>query len=358
MNFRPWWPALAVACLLVTPVYAFDATVPEGPEVTVKTVTQGIPTLPQYTQVEIPLYDQATELSHGRIKFNHTTRAEAGVAEPDMLRFINQGQADIGAQSLASIAGDVPFLEMVDLAGLSPTSEQARKVAAAARPEINAQLERFGIKMIASYAFPASILFCKPDVKSLADLKGLKVRTFGPSQNDLVTQLGAQPVSIGFPDVYEALARGVADCAITAPLSANSAKWFEVTNAMYAIPLAWGTGGYFVNLAWWNGLDPDVQTFLTKLYDAVEDGEWKLVDTGWADGIACNMGEADKCSIGTLAKGDEVMSETGPSDADLATVKDILKSTVLPAWIKRCGSATCGEQFNKLVAPVVGFEAE
>ena len=49
----------------------------------------------------------------------------------------------------------------------------------------------------------------------MADLKGKRVRTGGGSINDFVTAIGAQPVGIGFPEVYNSLERGVVDCAIT-----------------------------------------------------------------------------------------------------------------------------------------------
>jgi TRAP-type C4-dicarboxylate transport system substrate-binding protein len=210
--------------------------------------------------------------------------------------------------------------------------------------------------MIASYAFPASIMLCKPKVATFADLTGLKVRTFGPSLNELVTKLGAQAVSIGFPEVYGALQRGVADCGITSPLSANAAKWYEVTTHMYAIPLAWGSGGYFVNLAWWNKLDADVRALLTELYAEIENRQWKLVEEGFEDGVACNMGQSDKCKVGALVPADRTMTKTEPSAADQAKLQDILKSTVLAGWVKRCKAADCAAKFDALVAPVVGMK--
>jgi TRAP-type C4-dicarboxylate transport system substrate-binding protein len=348
--------AVCAAALMANSAQAQTTQVKPGTKVTIVSVTQGIPTMPQYTQVEIPLYKQATELTKGRIEFTARTRAEAGISGADMLRLIGQGQADIGAESLASISGDMPFLEMVDLAGLSPNAKQARAVVAAALPEINTQLARFGVKMIASYAFPASVVLCRPKVASFADLAGLKVRTFGPSQNELVSRLGAQPVSIGFPEVYGALQRGVADCGITSPLSANAAKWYEVTTHMYAIPLAWGSGGYFVNLNWWNKLDEDVRAFLIELYAEIENRQWRLVEEGFEDGVACNMGVADKCKVGALVPSDRAMSKAEPSDADLAKLQEILKSVVLAGWVKRCRAADCAAKFDALVAPVVGIK--
>jgi len=114
----------------------------------------------------------------------------------------------------------VPFLDGIDLAGLHPDIEQARKTALALVPLANKELAKFGSQIIAVYPFPAQVIFCRQPVSSLADLKGRKIRTFGASLNDFVTAIGAQPVSIGFPEVYSALERGVADCAVTGTGSA------------------------------------------------------------------------------------------------------------------------------------------
>ncbi len=338
--------------------FAQEPSLPKGSPVKVTAVTQSLPTLPQYTQVELPIYkDKVPAWSNGRVTINSSTWAESGVSGNDILRLVRQGQADVGASPLASVAGDVPFLEIADLAGLSPTVDQARKVSAAAVNAANDELKRFGIKIIATYPFPANVIFCRTPVKQLSDLSGRKVRTFGPSQNDLVLSLGAQPVSVGFPEVYGALERGVADCAVTAASSANAAKWFEVTKYMYNLPVSWGTGGYYVNLAWWESLPPDVRTFVEGVYKQVEDGEWALAERGTADGLACNTGKAAECKIGTLVSEKNVMINAEPTPGDADKLRQILVSTVVPKWIARCGGERCAALFDKTVAPVVGFKA-
>ena len=58
-------------------------------------------------------------------------------------------------------------------------------------PEANKELERFNVRIMATYPFPAQVLFCREPIASLADLKGKKVRTDGGSLNDLVKSIGA-----------------------------------------------------------------------------------------------------------------------------------------------------------------------
>ena len=94
------------------------------------------------------------------------------------------------------------------------------------------------------------------------------MRTAGGSQNDFIQAIGAQPVAIGFPEVYSALERGVVDCAITGTATGNGARWYEVTEPHVRAAGAWGVAAYVVNLAWWNKLDPAVRDFLQAIMQA------------------------------------------------------------------------------------------
>ena len=89
------------------------------------------------------------------------------------------------------------------------------------------------------------------------------------------------------------------DCAITGTGSGNSAKWFEVANTMYVLPVAWSTGAYYANLAWWNKLDPATRGAIEVQFKAVEDGLWKMGADATDDGVQCNIGNAAGCKIGS-----------------------------------------------------------
>jgi TRAP-type C4-dicarboxylate transport system substrate-binding protein len=260
----------------------------------------------------------------------------------------------MGAAPLTTVSGDVPFLDGIDLAGLAPELATARKIANALAPIANKELERIGVKLVATYPFPAQVFFCKKPIKGLADLKGVKVRTNGPSASDLVSYLGGQPAAIAFGEVYTALERGTVDCAITGTGSGNGVKWYEVTSHLYTLPTAWSTSGYFVNLAWWNKLDPAVRGFLEATMAKVEEAQWKLGAEVTQDGIDCNVGNAAGCKIYTLVK-NKPMVEVKATAADRAKLREALTATVLPGWVKRCG-AKCGDIYNQVIAPISGVK--
>jgi TRAP-type C4-dicarboxylate transport system substrate-binding protein len=326
-------------------------------QVNIQAVTQPNPAIPQYTRVDIPmLRDGLTQRSNGRVRMTLSSWPERNLNGPEIIRLVRSGQVDIGAVPLNTVAGDVPLLDMPDLAGLNPTIQQARQIADALLPELNNQLQRVGVRIIAHAPYPAQVLFCRERVNSLAELRGKRIRTGGGSINDFVTAVGGQAVGIGFPEVYGALERGVVDCAITGTGSGNGARWYEVTTHMYTLPVAWSTFGYFVNLAWWNRLDAPTRDLLTTVFADLQDAQWKLGDEASEDGIACNAGQRAGCSIGRLVE-NRPMTFTRATPEDLQTLRGILANTVLPAFVRRCGAA-CGETYNRIVAPISGVRYE
>jgi TRAP-type C4-dicarboxylate transport system substrate-binding protein len=108
------------------------------------------------------------------------------------------------------------------------------------------------------------VIFCKPPIKGLADLKGLKIRVGDQSSANFVAGLGASGVPMPFGEVQQSLARGVVDCAITGPASANSGGWPEATTTVLPLALQLAVNGYAINLNTWKKLSPADQAKLTS----------------------------------------------------------------------------------------------
>jgi TRAP-type C4-dicarboxylate transport system substrate-binding protein len=347
----------AVAAILAALPAA--AQIPEslapGPKVTIVAVTQPIPTAAQYVRVDQPiLRDLIGQRSGGRIEVQLSTHAERNLSGTELVRLVRSGQADIGASTLTTLSGDVPILDGIDLAGLAPSIETAKRIAEGMMPVVNRDLERFGARLMVIYPFPAQVVFCRAPFTSLADLRGRKVRTFGNSLVDFFTALGAQPVSIGFPEVYSALERGVVDCAITGTGSGVAARWPEVTTHISNLPVSWALAGYMVNIAWWNRLDPAVRAFMEGSFRELSERQWDLGAQATRDGLDCAIGNAAGCRIHTLST--RAMTEVPATPADQAALREILEKNVLPGFVRRCG-ARCGEVFNQVIAPLTGVRA-
>ena len=277
-----------------------------------------------------------------------------GVKDADGLRVLKSGLFDIVVLRLAQVSRDEPFFLGPDLVGLSTDYDIARKVVDAYREAFDKRLqERYGGKLLGIYPFGPQTVFCKVPVTGLADLKGKKVRVYDQSLAKFIEKLGGIPVTIPFGETQQALERGVTDCAITGPSSANSAGWPEVTTHFMPIGFQIALNAYAMNLAKWNALKPDEQAKLTAAFRKYEGEVWAYSRELFDDAVRCNVGK-DPCK--TVKKYN--LQEVPVRAADEQLIRDGLTSVSLPVWNELCDKSfdKCSATWKQIVGPVIGMK--
>jgi TRAP-type C4-dicarboxylate transport system substrate-binding protein len=276
-----------------------------------------------------------------------------GLNLADALRLASSGTFQVVSTQIGSAAKDDPFLEGIDLVGVSTDMTELKKAVDAYREPFNARLaERFGVKAMTIWPFGPQVFFCNQPIASLADMNGQKVRSFTASMSTLLTELGASPVTLSFPEVYPALERGVASCGVTSPTSANTGKWPEVTKFLMPLSVSGSVQAHLVNLEWWNSLPAEKQAALEADFKAFEDELWGLATKTNDAALACSTGGA--CEGGLYTKYD--MTLVPVSEEDKTKVKAIAKEKILGEWAGRCEGAYegCTTIWNDSVGKALG----
>lgn len=317
------------------------------------TVVGGLSNLTAYTEGERPFWSQTIpQLSDGKITVDIKGYNEIGLKGPEVLRLVQQGTIPIGSATLAYFATDNAINEAIDLAGLAPDIETAKKITDAFIPVYEAFYDKSNVKLLGMTTYPAQVLFCNGKFAGLADLKGKKVRTSSRTQAEFVQAFGGNSVTIPFGEVVPALQNGVVDCAITGSLSGYSAKWYEVSDHLYTLPVNWNQQLIVANKAYWNKLDPKVQAFLETNIKTLVDNVWAAAADETQQGYDCNSG-SEQCD--KAVKGEMTLVE--PSAEDRELLAKVMAETVIPNWAKRC-SADCVANFNEHISPILGIEAK
>lgn len=96
------------------------------------------------------------------------------------------------------------------------------------------------------------------------DFQGLKMRGLGPAFDRGLKAMGATPVAIPGSEVYQALATGVIDSAITDVAAAWSRKYYEVQDHMTVVPVLAAYLHGYVNPGWYNKLSDKNKAALKK----------------------------------------------------------------------------------------------
>ena len=124
------------------------------------------------------------------VKFNPMD--VVNVKAEDALRLLRSNVFDVMSIQIGSIARDDPFFEGVDLAGVSTDMVKLRSAMDAYRQVFDKRLQdKFKAKALTLWPFGPQVFYCNKPIKSVADFKGLKVRSFTPTMSAMLQNLGA-----------------------------------------------------------------------------------------------------------------------------------------------------------------------
>jgi TRAP-type mannitol/chloroaromatic compound transport system substrate-binding protein len=124
------------------------------------------------------------------------------------------------------------------------------------------------------------------EIKSVADLGGLKLRSAGLG-GELFQRLGAVTVSLGVPDIYPALQNGTIDgVEFLGPASDLAAGFYQIAKLYYwpTFTKPNGTAEALVGLKAWEALPEDLKAVVANACAA--ENAYTLAEADWRDGEA------------------------------------------------------------------------
>ncbi len=310
----------------------------------------------KHVDVERPFFDALAKNSGVQIRVNYNAHDTVGLHLQEALRMVRSGAFDVLSVPIGLISRDDPFFEGVDLVGVSTDLNELRKAVDAYREVFDKRLQsKFNAKLLLLWPYGPQIFYCNSEIKRLDDLKGLKVRTYTASMSALVQHLGGTPVTLQFPEVYPALQRGVANCAVTSPTSGNTGKWPEVTTHFLNFSVANGVTGHFVNLDHWKRYSQTDQKKLEAEFKKFEDQMWGLAASVNEDATNCNVGR-DACKDHVKFK----MKLVEFTPDDLRRVRSAVSAVVLPLFKQTCNRVdpNCASTWNETVGKGAGLRIE
>ncbi len=310
--------------------------------------------LTNFQVLEKPFFtEQLPKASGDKLKGNVKAVNELNLKGTELLRLLKQGVFDFTFALPIYVEDGGAIVEALDIAGVARDYKMAKDISEIWLPEMQKVMkEKHNAIILGTHTWPEQDFYCKGDVKSVEDLKGKKVRVQGTSQADLVSAFGATGVTIAFAEVVPALEKGVVDCGITGTMPAYKAKWPEVTNSLFRLPVGFTAGMLVANLNMWNKLSPDTQALIQKEVAELEARSWKSTQAETEDGVFCTTGTGP-CPAGPPGK----LKLNLPSEADLKLRDKVLNETVLKSWAKRCG-AECAAKWTELIGNKYGLVAK
>jgi TRAP-type C4-dicarboxylate transport system substrate-binding protein len=162
----------------------------------------------------VPWCDKLARESGGKLKCQLFPAMQLGGTPPQLYDQAKDGVADVVWTLPGYTAGRFPTVEAFELPFMMTNAEATSK----ALWEYVQQHARDEFKDVHALAFhvhgPGFFHTREKQIRTLADLKGLKVRAPTRLTNKLIAAVGATPVGMPVPQVPEALNKGVIDGAV------------------------------------------------------------------------------------------------------------------------------------------------
>ena len=133
----------------------------------------------------------------------------------DLLALTQSGVIDIGYIAPSFVSDKLPLSSVAELPlGFSESCAGTSAFLKIAKPGgvlSEAELERNGGRLVFAMILPPYQIFRGKELTDAAAMQGLKIRTAGAAKILGLKNLGAVPVNIPTPEIYEAVSRGTVD---------------------------------------------------------------------------------------------------------------------------------------------------
>jgi TRAP-type transport system periplasmic protein len=217
--------------------------------------------------------------SSGRITVKRFPGSQMGPVQQHY-DFVRTGQADVAWFLHGATPGRFPLTEIVQVPYLVGSAEIGTKVLN--DPELRSKYldaEHRGVKVLLLLTHqPGNVHTTKKPIRTVEDMKGLRLRFASPTIRDFVSALGGTPVGVLPTEQVEQLQKGTIDGVFIdyggAGIAFKMGGILKYSTEMYSYVSSFGVA---MNPDFWNKLPPDLQALVTKSMTDVE----KEVGEAW-----------------------------------------------------------------------------
>lgn len=219
------------------------------------------PPHPAYSHLYVPFQKYLPEESDGRLTGTIYGMDVAGLTE--MPGALKTGLIEIGLLLQTYFPADFP--ESALTADLALQGRNPHAMAAAVTEYIvgcepcQREMKDFGGVFLGSGSSDVYVLISKSPLKTLADMKGQRLRVSTATFGRLAEALGAVPVSIASNDTFESMSQGTLNGSIASVGDLVTQRLIDVAEYVTEVPIGTyhTTSGFTVNSSVWEDLSAE-----------------------------------------------------------------------------------------------------
>ncbi|MEM1046642.1 MAG: TRAP transporter substrate-binding protein [Pseudomonadota bacterium] len=240
----------------------------------------------------------------------------------EIKRAVQTGQAPIGERLLSAHQNENPIFGLDSVPFLATSFDASDKLWSAAKPTMEKLLDEQNLVLLYAVPWPPQGLYFKKEVNSVADMKGIKFRSYNSATARLAELAGMLPVQIEAAEISQAFATGVAESMISSGATGYDRKVWESLTHFYEVDGWLPRNHVFVNKDTWNGVDEANKNVIRACAALAEyAGTWRSKEyTGF--------------TLAGLKAGGMTVGKAGDQlTADLKTIGDTMTSE----WLDKAG---------------------
>jgi TRAP-type transport system periplasmic protein len=210
-----------------------------------------------------PWIDAVEKASGGTLKIKLFAGPTLGTFR-DIYERTLSGVSQISFGIFGPLASQFPRTQVADLPFLSSNTEVS-SVALWRLYAAGLLAPEYGkVKVLALFNFPSSTLSTNKPIKTIDDLKGMKIAVSSRTLGDVAATLGGSPVTLTPTELYQGMSRGVVDGIFIAWTAVKTFKLDEVTKDHLEAPLGEAPAFVFMNKAAYVSLPAPAKAAIDK----------------------------------------------------------------------------------------------
>jgi TRAP-type C4-dicarboxylate transport system substrate-binding protein len=242
---------------------------------------------------------------------------------PEIMRAVETGQAQMGEILMSTLVNQNPVFGLDSLPFLATGFDDAYRLYLAQKPVLERILDKRGVKLLYAVAWPPQGIYAKKELRSAADMKGLKWRAYNPATSKIAQVVGATPLTIQAAELSQALATGVVDSTMTSGATGVDSKIWESLTHYHTVNAWLPKNMLVVNRKEFDRLDKATQDIVVKLALEAERKGWE------------RMRRYNQESIDILAKNKmTIVTPTPQLMSDMRKIGD----EMVADWLKQAGA--------------------
>ena len=202
--------------------------------------------------------------------------AQSLFKHPEIPRAVRTGQVEMGETLMANLTNQSPIFQVDAIPFLVTGYESAKKLWEGQRPFVEKYLQDNGMRLIYAVPWPGQGFFTAKEVNSIADMEGVRFRTYNSTTEKMATLMKAVPTTVEAVEIPQAFTAGIVDAMVTSAATGFRTEAWTFSNYYYDTQAWMPKNMIYVNDRAFQRLSPKAQQAILDAGKAAEERGWAM----------------------------------------------------------------------------------